>query len=281
MGTDPQTGKQCVKSNADRTVGTGQNDGRSAIRCNELGDDELGCSVNTQKKIELALRRLTSRQCRCSPAGGVTLVLLAPELAILDVRLGRDPLWLLAPMQRRARQMRGRWLWGIEAIVQRQERAAPKNGRLPLLRLLSKPSSAVPPARFSYPRQPFLSPLLHRLGVDAQSLALLHERSLRSLYCCSDGVRSRGASVTNLSHNASFHSCERITPSNRGIKRLGSKVSNHSYAGWHWAVKGAQLGAGLRQRHVTRNDRCNVNPPGLDHGQQRWIAPTRHAARAK
>ncbi len=39
-------------------------------------------------------------------------------------------------------------------------------------------------------------------------------------YCCSDGVRGRGAPVTNLSHSASFHSCERIAPSNRGIKHL-------------------------------------------------------------
>jgi len=41
-----------------------------------------------------------------------------------------------------------------------------------------------------------------------------------SLYCCSDGVRGRGAAVTCLSHNASFHSKEKIAPSNRGIKHL-------------------------------------------------------------
>ncbi|SMO97569.1 hypothetical protein SAMN06265221_12819 [Paracoccus laeviglucosivorans] len=46
------------------------------------------------------------------------------------------------------------------------------------------------------------------------------ERSLRSLYCCSDSVRGRGAAVTNLSHRASFQSKERIAPLNRGIKRL-------------------------------------------------------------
>jgi hypothetical protein len=37
---------------------------------------------------------------------------------------------------------------------------------------------------------------------------------------CSDGVRGRGAAVMNLSHSASFHSAERISPSNRGIKHL-------------------------------------------------------------
>ena len=41
-----------------------------------------------------------------------------------------------------------------------------------------------------------------------------------SLYCCSDGVRGRGAAVKYLSHNASFHSKEKIAPSNRGIKQL-------------------------------------------------------------
>ena len=47
-----------------------------------------------------------------------------------------------------------------------------------------------------------------------------------SLYCCSDGVRGRGAAVKYLSHNASFHSKEKIAPSNRGIKQLGP-VDNH------------------------------------------------------
>jgi hypothetical protein len=33
-------------------------------------------------------------------------------------------------------------------------------------------------------------------------------------------VRGRGAAVKYLSHNASFHSKEKIAPSNRGIKQL-------------------------------------------------------------
>ncbi|MDG6093936.1 hypothetical protein LOC54_02210, partial [Acetobacter sp. AN02] len=43
-------------------------------------------------------------------------------------------------------------------------------------------------------------------------------RSLRSLYCCSHGVRGRGAPMTYLSHKASFHSRENNTPSNPGTK---------------------------------------------------------------
>jgi hypothetical protein len=65
-----------------------------------------------------------------------------------------------------------------------------------------------------------LPPFRHHLGISAEFPAQLRERSLRSLYCCSDGVRGRGASVTNLSYSASFHSCERIGPSNHGIKHL-------------------------------------------------------------
>ena len=65
-----------------------------------------------------------------------------------------------------------------------------------------------------------LPPLRHRLWVDAQFFAQFRERSLRSLYCSSDGMRGRGAPMTNLSHSESFHSRERIAPSNPGIKHL-------------------------------------------------------------
>src|SRR6056297_314437 len=65
-----------------------------------------------------------------------------------------------------------------------------------------------------------LSPLRDRLRIDAELPAQFRVRSLRSLYCCSDGVRGRGAAMTYLSHKASFHSIEWIAPSNPGIKRL-------------------------------------------------------------
>lgn len=62
--------------------------------------------------------------------------------------------------------------------------------------------------------------------MNAQFPAQHRERSLRSLYCCSDGVRGRGAPVTYLSHMPSFHSNERIAPSNLGIKHLGDIWNN-------------------------------------------------------
>jgi len=50
----------------------------------------------------------------------------------------------------------------------------------------------------------------------------LHQSRASPHYCSSDGMRGRGASITDLSHRASFHSYERTAPSNRGIKHLGA-----------------------------------------------------------
>ena len=60
-------------------------------------------------------------------------------------------------------------------------------------------------------------------GVDPHLPAPRRERSLRPLNYRSHGVRGRDASVTDLSHRASFDSFERITPSNRGIKHLAMR----------------------------------------------------------
>src|SRR6056297_2588579 len=76
-----------------------------------------------------------------------------------------------------------------------------------------------------------LSPLRDRLRIDAELPAQFRVRSLRSLCCCSDGVRGRGAAMTYLSHKASFHSIEWIAPSNPGIKRLGAALNDRLYAG--------------------------------------------------
>ena len=57
-----------------------------------------------------------------------------------------------------------------------------------------------------------------------------------SLYCCSDGVRGRGAAVKYLSHNASFHSKEKIAPSNRGIKQLGLQPNDPRTVAAGWEI---------------------------------------------
>ncbi len=69
------------------------------------------------------------------------------------------------------------------------------------------------------------------------------ERSLRSLYCCSGGVRGRSAPVTNLSHSATFHSFETIAPSNRGIK-------HHAAIRIFWTKDaGGGIGTGVSTLH--------------------------------
>jgi len=109
-------------------------------------------------------------------------------------------------MQRRTRQMRDGRLQSIKTIVQRQQCMPSEcdDGRLlgfgqdrrawflrPGLQVLNGLAFA---------------PLRYGLGFYTKLSAQLRERSLRSLYCNSDGVRGRGAPMTNLSHNASFHS---------------------------------------------------------------------------
>src|SRR6056297_3525735 len=76
-----------------------------------------------------------------------------------------------------------------------------------------------------------LSPLRDRLRIDAELPAQFRVRSLRSLCCCSDGVRGRGAAMTYLSQKAPFHPFKWIEPSNRGIKHLGLQAV--------WLTKGS------------------------------------------
>jgi len=116
--------------------------------------------------------------------------------------------------------VRDRWLEGVETVIQRQKRVAAERNDHSLIGLGEdrRPRLFWPGLKV-LDRCP-LSPFRDRLGVDAQFAAQLRERSLRSLYCSSDGVRGRGAAVTNLAHSASFHSFERIAPSNCGTKHL-------------------------------------------------------------
>ncbi|PRY20225.1 hypothetical protein CLV78_11410 [Aliiruegeria haliotis] len=70
---------------------------------------------------------------------------------------------------------------------------------------------------------PFDLAIARARAIDAEFPSQLRGRSLRTLYCCSDGVRGRGAAMTYLSHRVSFHSKERIAPPKPGIKHLGLK----------------------------------------------------------
>src|SRR6056297_722335 len=113
-----------------------------------------------------------------------------------------------------------RGLQGKKTIIQRQQRVTPKGDDHRLLRFGQDRGARLLRAGLQILDRRPLAPLRNRLGVDPQLPAQFRERSLRSLYFSSDGVRGRGAAMANLSHSASFHSCERITPANRGIKHL-------------------------------------------------------------
>ncbi len=76
------------------------------------------------------------------------------------------------------------------------------------------------------------------LGLIPSSRLSVASEACDMLYCCSDGVRGRGAPVTYLSHTASFHSNERIAPSNRGIKHLefDSRQNGRSVTGYDFLL---------------------------------------------
>ncbi len=195
--------------------------GRLSVSCcDELSDGELGRPVDADEQVKFPFASLHLRDIDVKEADGVARELLPLGLVTLEIWQPRDAMSLQASMQRRTGQMRDRRLQGIKAVIERKQRMAPERYDR---RLFGLGQDGGP--RFRRPGlhvldRRALAPFRHSLGVDAEFPAQLRERSLRSLYCSSDGVRGRGAPVTNLSHNASFHSREWIAPSNRGIKRL-------------------------------------------------------------
>src|ERR1700756_4378845 len=56
--------------------------------------------------------------------------------------------------------------------------------------------------------------------VDSVALREGSQALLTILYCSTDRLRRDGAPVQNLSHSASFHSCDKNAPSTPGIKHL-------------------------------------------------------------
>ena len=172
----------------------------------ELGHGKLACAVDANEQKQFALSSLHFGNIDMEEADGVAFELMPLWLVASHVRQSRDAVTLQAPMQRRTGQMWDRWLQGIEAVIQRQQRVPAKSNDGRLLGLGQDRR-----ARFLWPGLEILdrlalAPLRHRFLVDAQLPAQRRERSLRSLYCSSDGVRGRGASMANLAHSASFHS---------------------------------------------------------------------------
>ena len=101
--------------------------GRLSVSCfNELGDGELGCPVDADEQVELALGSLHLGDVDVEEADGVAFEFLPPGLVAFDIGQARDAMSLQAPMKGGPRQMRDRGLQSIEAVIQRQQRVTPE-----------------------------------------------------------------------------------------------------------------------------------------------------------
>lgn len=121
----------------------------------------------------------------------------------LDLGQSADVVPLAQPVQRRSGQVRDRRLQRVEAVVQRQQRALTEGDRQRLIFLAENGRSGLLRPHRRIADVIALLPLSDRLGVHALLPAQLCDRSRRSLYRSSDGVRRRGASVEYLARSAS------------------------------------------------------------------------------
>src|SRR5215217_5356887 len=121
--------------------------------------------------------------------------------------------------------MREGGLEGIEAVVQRQERVAPKGNDDRLFlerehRRLGLLGSGGPVGN-----RATLLPLGDGLRVDPVAPGQ-HPQALLTMLDRATDRRSRaGAPMQNLAHSASLHSAEKSAPSNPGTKHVGATLT--------------------------------------------------------
>src|SRR5271165_2450279 len=193
--------------------------GRDAIGIlDKLRESELRRSVYGDVEVKLSFRRLHLGDVDMEEADRIGLELLLCGFVAFNVRQPADPVSLQAAMQRRTRQMRDGRLQGVKAIVERQQRMLSEgdDDRLVLERQHRRMRVFRPGALIAN-RGPLL-PLGDRLLIDAISLSEGSQALLTTLYRSTHRLCRAGAPVQNLAHSASFHSMEKIAPSNPGIK---------------------------------------------------------------
>ena len=88
---------------------------------NKLGDRELAGSVNGNKQMQLPFLSPDLGDIDVEITDWISLELLPLRLVAFHIRQSGYPVPLKTTMQRRPRQMRDRWLQGIEAIIQWQQ----------------------------------------------------------------------------------------------------------------------------------------------------------------
>jgi hypothetical protein len=221
-------------------------------QCRQTGRACLRRSEARRCRCEPQVRAATE-------ADGIALALLALRLVAFHVRQPGDAMALQASGQRRACQGRERRLKGAKAIIQGQERinggmqrSSPSGGHSNQGRSRPRPASVRVVERGSFgpvfkfstvARLRHVAPVFGVMPSSRRSAAgEACDHSGRPSdrwradprHCSSGGAPSpwslgpmafpwpdRGASGTNLAHEASFPSQERIAPSNPGIEQLG------------------------------------------------------------
>src|SRR6476620_11716492 len=108
----------------------------------------------------------------------------------------------------------------IEAIVERQQRMPPESDDDRLLLDGKDGRLGFPGTCREIGDSLALLPLRDSLLVDPMALGERSQALLTILYCSTDRLRRGGAAVQNLSHSASFESCDKNAPSKPGTKHL-------------------------------------------------------------
>src|SRR3954468_13069999 len=121
--------------------------------------------------------------------------------------------------------MRNGGLERVEAIIERQERVAPKGDDDGLLLAREHRGARLLGTGALVLDRGALLPLGHRLRVDAVALGQHPQALLTMLDRSTDRLCRAGAPMKNLAHSASFHSGEKNAPSNPGTKHLAKARS--------------------------------------------------------
>src|SRR6516225_5870310 len=116
--------------------------------------------------------------------------------------------------------MRDRGLQRVEAIIEGQLRILPKCHDKRFLIGRQERRMWVLRAHRTVLNARTLPPFGDGLRIDPVARTQRLDRSRRSLYCRSDGVSGRGASVKYLSHSVSFAMAGILPPPHRGTKHL-------------------------------------------------------------
>src|SRR3954469_10334701 len=126
--------------------------------------------------------------------------------------------------------MRNGGLQRVEAVIERQERVAPKRNDDGLLLDREHRGARLLGASALVLDRGALFPLSHRLRVDPVSPGEGSQALLTMLDRSTHRRCRAGASMENLAHSASFHSDEKSAPSKPGTKHLAAHHQDHKTA---------------------------------------------------